>query len=193
MIWFIVSHAARVFVYEGLANGTTQSNADYANVAPFFLDERFPEHWYRRGIPFTLPQAFMEAGALFLSNPRELGGNQGVGTFVPLAGQNITALSPEELGCFLMENVLDLIPGQLDQEGLLLADAVLGFAKGVVAPFFVDDGYFNCDLSNFAKPGENAGVVTGPTNGDPSVASSGSPVNGSYPGIGVIAPDSEPS
>ncbi|KAL9110477.1 MAG: hypothetical protein Q9227_005021 [Pyrenula ochraceoflavens] len=192
-IWFAVSHAERVFVYEGLANGTTQSNADYANVAPFFLDERFPEQWFRRGIPFTLAQAFMEAGNMFLSNPRELGGNQGVGNFVPLGGQNISALSLAELGCFLMENVLDIIPNQLDQEDEALANAVLGFAKGVMAPFFVDDGYFNCDLSNFAKPGENAGVVTGPTNGDPSVASSGSPVNGSYPGIGVITPDSEPS
>ena len=44
-IWFLVSHAERVFVYEGLPNGTTQNVADYANVAPFFLDERFPEGW----------------------------------------------------------------------------------------------------------------------------------------------------
>ena len=43
--WFAVSHAERVFVYEGLPNGTTQDVADYANVAPFFLDERFPEDW----------------------------------------------------------------------------------------------------------------------------------------------------
>lgn len=44
-IWFAVSHAERVFVYEGLPNGTNQNVADYQNVAPFFLDEKFPEQW----------------------------------------------------------------------------------------------------------------------------------------------------
>jgi hypothetical protein len=34
-----VSHAERVFVYASLANGTTEDSANYANVAPFFLDE----------------------------------------------------------------------------------------------------------------------------------------------------------
>ncbi|KZF18932.1 hypothetical protein L228DRAFT_271566 [Xylona heveae TC161] len=191
-IWFAVSHAERVFVYEGLANGTTQSDANYANVAPFFLNDTFPEYWYRRGEPFSLPAAFAEAAALFLANPRQPGGNQGLGNFVPLDGQNISALSPPELGCFILENVLDIIPNQLDSEASALGQAVLGFTKGAIAPFFVNDGYFNCDLSSFAAPGQNAGV-TGNTDGTPSEASSGSPVNGAYPGIGVIAPDSEPS
>ncbi|KAF2148597.1 hypothetical protein K461DRAFT_330031 [Myriangium duriaei CBS 260.36] len=192
VIWFIVSHAARFFVPAGLANGTTQDDANYANVAPFFLDERFPDQWYRRGDPLTLPQALLGAGNLFLKNPRELGGNQGIGNFVPLDGTNITALSPQALGCFLAENLLDLAPNQLDSEISLAYEAYSGFLKGVIAPLFTDDGYFNCPVDLFSKPGQNAGIKTD-ADGSASVSSSGSPVNGSYPGIGVIAPDSQPS
>jgi hypothetical protein len=69
-----------------------------------------------RGNPLTLPQAVQGAGQLFLMNPRELGGNQGVGNFVPLGGTNLTSLSPAALGCFLAENLLDLAPNQFDSE-----------------------------------------------------------------------------
>ncbi|KZF25187.1 hypothetical protein L228DRAFT_280444 [Xylona heveae TC161] len=193
-LWLAVSHAERVFVFEGLSNGSTQSNGNFANVAPFFLNETFPPFWFRRPEPFSLASAVAEAVEMFLLNPRELGGNEGVGNFVPLSGQNnISALSAPELGCFLIENILELVPGQLEPEGTALGDVVLGFTKGVIAPFFVNDGYFNCDLSSFAAPGQNAGVVSGNKDDTPSVSSSGSPVNGAYPGIGVIAPDSEPS
>ena len=188
-VWFAVSHAERVFVYEGLANGTATGAGDagFGNIAPFFLNETFPPFWYHRGVPFPLASAFEEAAALFLANPRELGGNEGVGNFVPL-DTNITSLTPAELGCFLLENFLDLAPGQIQPTVVNNLDTFGGFVKGIVAPFFVDDGYFNCNVQDFTIPSDSAGVdSTG------SQSSSGSPVNGAYPGIGVIAPDSEPS
>ncbi|KAG8525340.1 uncharacterized protein KY384_008984 [Bacidia gigantensis] len=189
-IWFIVSHAERVFVYAGLANGTT-GKADYDNVAPFFLNETFPANWYRRGVPFTLPQAIQQAGAMFLANPRALGGNQGVGNFVPIdiaSDPSNIANAPAELGCFVLENLLDVAPNQLDPLIYDNFELFTGFIKGVIAPFFINDGYFNCPAAlEFTKPGENAGESGG------SVSSSGSPVDGAYPGIGIIAPDSQPS
>ena len=203
-VWFAVSHAERVFVYQGLPNGTNQTYADYQNVAPFFLDERFPENWvsqelikqiartlltntqYRRAAPFTLPSAFMEAGAMFLLNPREIGGNEGLNNFVPL-GLDLSSETPAQIGCFILENILDLAPDQFKPAIADNFDTYQAFVQGIIAPFFENDGFFNCNVTNFAKPSASAGEADG------SVSSSGSPVNGSYPGIGVIAPDSEPS
>ena len=128
--FLVVSHAERVFVYEGLANGTTPAVANYANVAPFFLNETFPENWYRRGDPFTLPAAFEEAGAMFLSNPREIGGNEGLNNFIPL-GFDLTSQTPAQIGCFILENILDLAPNQIQPTIVNNLDLFTGFVKGV--------------------------------------------------------------
>lgn len=129
--WFAVSHAERVFVYEGLANGTTQI-PNYASVAPFFLNETFPPYWYRRGVPFTLEAALMEAGEMFLMNPRELGGNEGLGNFVPLGlASNVSSQTPAELGCFILENLLDTAPDQLDPVIYNNFELFTGFIKGM--------------------------------------------------------------
>ncbi|KAI1328377.1 hypothetical protein F5Y16DRAFT_398547 [Xylariaceae sp. FL0255] len=186
-VWFVVSHAERVFVYEGLPNGTTPDVADYANIAPFFLDERFPEGWYRRANPFTLVSAVDEAVDLALSNPRELGGNEGLNNFVPFE-VDLSSETPAQVLCFVIENIFDLAPGELQTTIADNIDLFEGFLKGIIAPFIFDDGYFNCNFTDFVKPSASAG-----TTGGGSVSSSGSPVNGSYPGIGVISPDSQPS
>lgn len=193
VIWFSVSHAERVFVYEGLANGTT-GIPDYNSVAPFFLNETFPDDWYRRGVPFTPVGAMEQAIEMFLLNPREIGGNESLGNFVPLGFFNVTNQTPAELGCFILENPLDVAPDQLAPELYDNFELATGFIKGTkarplslalqsrrnltqerpsgtIAPFFIDDGYFNCNAAlNFVKPGQSAG------NSDGSVSSSGSPV-----------------
>ena len=135
LIWFVVSHAERVFVYAGLANGTT-SEANYANISPWFLDEKIPDNWYRRGVPFTLPQAFQQAGQMFLTNPRPLGGNQGVGNFVPLDLKiDLSTAGPAAIGCFVLENLLDAAPGQLAPGLLSHWQLATGFIKGMSLHF----------------------------------------------------------
>lgn len=124
---------------------------------------------------------------MYLNNPRELGGNEGLDNFVPL-GIDLSSKTPAELGCFILENIFDIAPNQLQPAVYDNFELFEGFFQGVVAPFFVDDGYFNCNLTSFVKPSASAGV-----NETGSESSSGSPVNGAYPGIGVIPPDSEPS
>ena len=128
---FLVSHAERVFVYAGLANGTTENVADYDNVAPFFLNETFPEDWFRRGDPFTLPSAFAEAAQMFLNNPRELGGNEGLDNFVPL-GIDLSTKTPAELGCFVLENFFDLAPNQVQPTVYNNLELFQGFIQGTV-------------------------------------------------------------
>lgn len=39
---FIVRYTVRVLTYRPLANGTTPDLPNYANIAPFFLEETFP-------------------------------------------------------------------------------------------------------------------------------------------------------
>ena len=86
-------------MYEGLANGTA-GIPDYVNVARFFLNETFPKNWYRRSVPLTLTDAVNEAVQLFLLNPREIGGKEGLGNFVPL-NFNLTNQTPQQLGCVI--------------------------------------------------------------------------------------------
>jgi hypothetical protein len=120
--------------------------------------------------------------ALFLLNPRELGANEGLDNFA-LLNLDVSMKTPAQIGCFLLENFLDLAPGQIQRTVVNNLNVYSAFIKGAVAPFMIDDECFNCDVANFVKPSAPAGV-----NKDGSQASSGSPVNGAYPGIGVIPP-----
>ena len=76
-----------------------------------------------------------------------------------------------------------------------------------VAPFFINDGYFNCDVAlEFVKPGGSAvsqAVVRVHLDRRPVKHSlhfnvvmlqliRDTKANGAYPGIGIIAPDSQP-
>ena len=126
--WFAVSHAERVFVYEGLANGTT-GTPDYDSVAPFFLNETFPADWYRRGEAFSLAGALADAAELFAMAPRELGGNEGLGNFIA-SNFSVTGQTPQQLGCFILENLLDTAPDQLDPVIYDNFELYTGFIKG---------------------------------------------------------------
>ena len=100
-------------------------------MAPFFLNETFPDNWYRRGVPLALPVAFEQAAEMFLANPRALGGNQGVGNFVPLdLSTDLSTASPAQIGCFILENLLDVAPGQLDPTIYNNFKLYTGFIKG---------------------------------------------------------------
>lgn len=44
---FAVIYATRALLARPLPNGTHPDTPDYKNIAPFYLDEKFPEDWYR--------------------------------------------------------------------------------------------------------------------------------------------------
>ena len=67
----------------------------------------------------------------FLANTRALGGNQGVGNFVPLdLSTNLSTAIPAQIGCFILENLLDAAPGQLDPTIYNNFELYTGFIKG---------------------------------------------------------------
>lgn len=67
-------------------------------------------------------------------------------------------------------------------------DLFSSFVKGVISPFFTNDGVFNCNVTDFVKPSPNAGQAD-----DGSLSAHGTPINGAYPGVGIIKPHSNPS
>jgi len=119
--------------------------------------------------------------------PRELGANEGLNNFV-LLELDLSSKTVPQLGCFLLENIFDIIPDDLQPVIEKNFELFEGFAKCVLAPFFVDNGGFDCGSVNFAKPGVKAGQSYNST-----FAASGSPINGAYSGLGVIKPDSQSS
>ena len=81
---FAVSLAERAFVYRALPNGTNPTVADLQNIAPFFLNETFPKHWYRRDTPYGLANLAPDLVDLYSEHPTQLGANQGFNNFVPI-------------------------------------------------------------------------------------------------------------
>lgn len=150
--WFIVAHAERAFVYRGLPNGTDIGNADYANIAPFFLNETFPENWYRRGEAYDIVNVVTDILDLYLGSPRELGANEGLDDFVPL-GIDISSLTVDQVACFVVENVLDIVPGSVQPALVENLDTFAAFVNAVIVPFFAD---YNCPLESFVGPAANA-------------------------------------
>ena len=144
LIWLFVSHVERVLVFALLPNGTNPDVADYANVAPFFLDEKFPENWFRRATPWTAAQNFPTAFQMFFQTGDQLGAKVGTGNFIPFDAK-LSERTPQDLMCFFVMNLLDLTPAQLQQPSVAANPALWkAFMKGVVWPFFVNDGEYNC-------------------------------------------------
>lgn len=165
-----VSLAERVFIYRALPNGTDETNANYANIAPFYLNETFPDFWFRRGTPYTLPNVADDILALYLLGPTELGSNQGLNNFVPL-GTDFGSLTPAEVMCFLETNMLDIVPGQFSTEITGELSVVESFVNGAISPFFASS---DCTL-DWTAAGKSAGTTVKGTSATSPVL-----VNGVY-------------
>lgn len=144
---------------------------DFANVGPFFLNETFPKNWYSRPTAFPLSSFLVDITSLYLGSPVALGGNEGLGNFVP-SGIDPSAMTPSQIACFVIANILDTAPGFVAPGIVNNYDLLQGFLNGAVAPFFAD---YNCDLSNYTVPSASAGEDT---TGSPN--SGGVIVNGVY-------------
>lgn len=151
-------------MYRALPNGTNPAVADFKNIAPFFLNETFPEEWFRRETAYDVPNLVTDILALYTGSPRPLGQNEGLNNFIPL-GTDITNMTPSDVGCFILQTIFDTIPGQVQP---VLADNLklyMSFANAVIAPFFSE---FDCNLDSFTDPALNAGESS-----DPSESNSG--------------------
>ncbi|EMD00520.1 hypothetical protein BAUCODRAFT_172510 [Baudoinia panamericana UAMH 10762] len=155
--WLAVTTAERVFIFRALPNGTDETNANYANVAPFYLNETFPHEWFRRSTAYGLADTGADIANLLASSPQVTipGQNEGIDNFVPL-GIDLASVTPTEATCFLASAVFDETPGFLSPALVDNYDLVEAFLNGAVAPFFAPYG---CNTT-VSKPGPNAGDST---------------------------------
>ncbi|KAI9717961.1 MAG: hypothetical protein M1828_007053 [Chrysothrix sp. TS-e1954] len=166
---FAVSLAERSFVFRGLPNGTTENLSNFENIAPFFLNETFPEAWFRRGDAFGLVNLAPDLVNMYTGAPRPIGSNEN-GKFVGLPTDPGT--TPEDFMCFFLQTVFDTVPGSTQPALLNNLDLFTAFANTVITPLF---GQFGCPgLMNFTTAGATANVMPGDSAG-------GSPINGVYP------------
>ena len=178
---FAVTLAERVFIFRAMPNGTDLGNANFRNVAPFFLNETFPEEWFKRGSPYNLINVATDIVTLYAMGPTELGRNEGLNNFIPL-GTDVSNLSPSEMACFIETAALDLVPGQISPEIADNYDVFAAFFQGAIAPFF---GSFQCDELNYTAPGPDAGDPT------PGVSAGNILLNGVYQTTTPAAPPEE--
>ena len=172
--YFAVSTAERIFIFEGLPNGTHQKDANFNNIAPFFLNETFPDDWFRRGTPFTLANAATDILQLYAGFPFQLGGNYGkAGNFVP-SGTSIPS-SPSALMCLALKSVFDTIPGQAQPTLLNNLATYMGFVDGAMAPLVTNAAGGCPGLKNYTVPSGGANNPAG------STSAPGTPINGVYP------------
>lgn len=123
-----------------MANGTTPDSPDYNNISPFFLNETFPENWYRRASAYSLADLAAEVLELFAYAPKPFGQNQN-GAFTPFEVQVPT--SATDLQCFFFAAFLDLVPDQVTPE----VNAINELVTQVLQPIFGG----NCNNSAFAE------------------------------------------
>lgn len=129
---------------------------NFANIGPFFLNETFPEYWYRRPTGYEFSEFLVDINALYLGSPVELGGNEGLGNFIPL-GIDPSTMTVSQVACFVLENILDTAPGFVAPAIVNEYDLFQAFLSGAVAPFFAS---FNCDLKSYTVPSASAGEDT---------------------------------
>lgn len=156
--WLAVTTAERVFIFRALPNGTDPTNANFANIAPFYLNETFPHEWFRRGTPYSLANTGTDIATLLASSPELTvpGENQGLNNFVPL-GVDLGSVTPTSATCFLATAVFDNTPGFLSPALVSNYQVAQAFLNGAVKPFFAP---FNCPVLEFAEPGPDAGDAT---------------------------------
>lgn len=151
-----VALAERVFIFRALPNGTFLGRADDQNVLPFYLNETFPKNWFRRPTAYGLDNVGTDVVQLYALSPTEIGHNEGYGNFIGAGGEDFGSLTPQEAECFLLQNMVDILPGQFSTavtnhyEGITKA-----FIQGAITPMFAGKG---C-LVDYTAPGKNAGTT----------------------------------
>jgi hypothetical protein len=178
--YFAVSLAERAFMFRALPNGTTVDVADAANIEPFFLFNTFPDDWFRRGTVYDLPNLATDLVNLYAGYPFELGQNQGTGNFIPLQ-VDLTNKTPNQIMCYVLTNIFDTVPGQVQPALASALSTYTAFVAGVISPFF---SQFQCStLTTFTAPSAGCDQCD-----DPSLSAT----TPDDPSIGGIPPPGQP-
>ncbi|PWN45855.1 hypothetical protein IE81DRAFT_363690 [Ceraceosorus guamensis] len=148
---FFVNYATRALTARPLPNGTAPNTPDYANVAPFFLEEKFPENWFRIPNAYSLVDLLGDVASLLLFKPQPLGETHN-GRFVPLE-VNVPTL-PEDVACFAFAALVDVAPGQVSG-GIQVLNAI---KDQLFAPLFKS---VKCDIDEFSKRQQGGSGING--------------------------------
>lgn len=133
--------ATRALLSRPLPNGTAPETPDFKNVAPFYLNETFPDNWYRIPNSYGLVDFLGDVVDLFLYSPQPLGRNY-QGAFVP---SNLTIPNePAALGCFAFSLLSSAAPGQAAP----VVTAVNAVKDQILGPLFKSAA---CDLTDYSN------------------------------------------
>jgi hypothetical protein len=156
---FAVIYATRALLSRPLPNGTAPNVPDYANIAPFYLNETFPEGWFRIPHSYSLVDFLADVGELFLFKP-QLPGTNYDGRFVPL---NISIPSaPGEVGCLAFSLLASAAPNLVEgevQAANALVSQVLSTAFNSAACNIGD--YDSAASAFYSVPGEDIASGSG--------------------------------
>lgn len=156
---FAVVYATRALLSRPLANGTTPNVPDFKNIAPFYLNETFPEDWFRIPTSYSLVDLLGDIVGMFLYRPQPLGTNYN-GRFVPL---NITLPeAPAELGCLALRLAASAAPDAAEP----VVQAVNALKDQIFSAVFKSAGCSVTDYNtpanaSYTVPGENADAGSG--------------------------------
>ena len=136
---FAVVYATRALLTRPLPNGTNPNFPNFANIAPFYLNETFPDGWFRIPNSYSLVDILGDIGDFFLFRPQPLGTNYN-GAFIPL---NISIPSaPADIGCLGAALLASGAPDEAEevvQAANALKDQILGAVLKSAA----------CDISDY--------------------------------------------
>jgi hypothetical protein len=150
---FAVIYATRALLSRPLANGTEPNTPNFGNIAPFYLNETFPDYWYRIPNSYSLVNLLGDIAEQFLYRPQPLGSNYN-GAFVPL---NITI--PEaapEIGCLGLSLLASAAPDEVEpvvQAASALTNQIFSKVLGAIGCDI--SKYATASGSNYAVAGEN--------------------------------------
>jgi len=156
---FAVIYATRALLSRPLANGTLPNFPNFANIAPFYLNETFPDYWYRIPNSYSLVDLLGDIGDLFLFSPQPLGASYN-GAFVPL---NISM--PEaapEIGCLGLSLLASAAPDEAEpvvQAASALTNQIFAAVLGAAGCNIED--YDTASGANYVVAGENVNGGSG--------------------------------
>lgn len=143
---FAVIYATRALLTRPLPNGTAPDTPDFKNIAPFYLNETFPENWYRIPNSYSLVDLLGDIGDFFLFKPQPLGRNYN-GAFVPL---NISIPdAPAQIGCLGASLLASAAPGEAEE----VVQAVNALKDQILSAVL---GSASCNIADYEENGGDA-------------------------------------
>ena len=151
---FAVIYATRALLTRPLPNGTAPNTPDFKNIAPFYLNETFPENWYRIPNSYSLVDLLGDIGDFFLFKPQPLGRNYN-GAFVPL---NISIPdAPAQIGCLGASLLASAAPGEAEE----VVQAVNALKDQILSAVL---GSASCNIADYEENGGDAYYETSDEN-----------------------------